>query len=86
MKKNNLGVAMVVVFCGILWLVMGEAMQAYNLAKTLQYASSEISVQSLNIAAAHFRTRAAWGIGAGLLADVLILVGVLAWQKITFKP
>ena len=61
-------------------------MQAYNLAKTLQYASTEIAVLNLNIAAAHIRTRAAWGIGAGLLADVLILVGVLAWQKITFKP
>ena len=85
MKKNILGVAMVVVFCGILWLVMGEAMQAYNLAKTLQYASTEIAVQNLNIAAAHIRLQAAFGIGAGLLADVLILVGVLAWQKITFK-
>ena len=28
----------------------------------------------------------ACGIGAGLLAVVLLLVGVLAWQKITFKP
>ena len=49
MKKNNLVVAMVVVFCGILWLVMGEAMQAYNLAKTLQDASTEIAVLNLNI-------------------------------------
>jgi hypothetical protein len=85
MNKKVLGVAMVVVFCGILWLVMGEAMQAYNQAKTLQYASTEIAVLNLNIAAAHIRLQAAFGIGAGLLADVLILVGVLAWQKITFK-
>ena len=34
----------------------------------------------------HFRTQASWGIGAGLLADVLILVSALVWQKITFKP
>ena len=30
-------------------------------------------------------TQFKWGIGAGLLADVLLLVGALAWQKITFK-
>ena len=32
---------------------------------------------------AHYRTQASWGIGAGLLVDVLLLVGVLAWSKIT---
>ena len=42
--------------------------------------------QARIMADAHFRTQASWGIGAGLLADVLILVGVVAWQKITFKP
>ena len=33
----------------------------------------------------HFRTQASWGIGAGLLADVLLLVGALAWSKLTTK-
>ena len=34
---------------------------------------------------AHFRTQGSWGIGAGLLADVLLLVGALAWSKLTAK-
>ena len=34
---------------------------------------------------AHFRTQASWGIGTGLLADVLLLVGALAWSKLTAK-
>ena len=40
---------------------------------------------NLNIAAAHIRLQAAFGIGAGLLADVLLLVGALAWSKLTAK-
>ena len=46
---------------------------------------SEYGGQNIYITSAHFRTQASWGIGAGLLADVLLLVGVVAWQKITFK-
>ena len=42
--------------------------------------------QASIMADAHWRTQRSWGIGAGLLADVLLLVGALAWQKITFKP
>ena len=33
----------------------------------------------------HFRLMASWGIGAGLLADVLLLIGALAWSKLTAK-
>ena len=76
MNKTILGVAMVVVFCITWWLVAGEAMQ--------------IAKQELT--AAQQARRAVWqakqallGVGAGLLADVLLLVGVVAWQKITFK-
>ena len=32
-----------------------------------------------------FRLMASWGIGAGLLADVLLLIGALAWSKLTAK-
>ena len=42
--------------------------------------------QASIIPSAHFRTQASWGIGAGLLADVLVLVGALAWSKRTAKP
>ena len=37
------------------------------------------------MADAHWRTQGSWGIGAGLLADVLLLVGALAWSKLTAK-
>ncbi len=60
-------------------------MQSKRVKRPMPYASSEISVQSLNIAAAHIRLQAALGIGAGLLADVLLLVGALAWSKLTAK-
>ena len=46
---------------------------------------SEYGSQNIYITSPHFRTQASWGIGAGLLVDVLLLVGVVAWQKITFK-
>ena len=41
--------------------------------------------QASIMADAHFRTQGSWGIGAGLLADVVILVGALAWSKLTAK-
>ena len=41
--------------------------------------------QAYNMADAHWRTQASWGIGAGLLAAVLLLVGALAWSKLTAK-
>ena len=101
MKKTVLGVALVVVFCIAWVLVAGEAWQAskeehwkgaHN-ERFFQYAPGTKILEShtdaewanINVADAHWRTQASWGIGAGLLADVLLLVGVLAWQKITFK-
>ena len=46
----------------------------------------DIQAEKASIMAdAHFRTQGSWGIGAGLLADVLILIGVLAWSKLTAK-
>ena len=74
MKKIVLGVAMVVVFCITFWMVAGEAWQAAKQAE-----------QADIMAAAHWRTQASWGIGAGLLADVLLLVGALTWSKLTAK-
>ena len=41
--------------------------------------------QASIMADAHWRTQRSWGIGAGLLADVLLLVGALAWSKLTAK-
>ena len=37
--------------------------------------------QTYITAEAHFRTQSLWAIGAGLLAIVLLLVGVVAWSK-----
>ena len=59
-----------------------KARQYYEPAKQPFEQAEQASI----MADAHFRTQASWGIGAGLLADVLLLVGALAWQKITFKP
>ena len=42
--------------------------------------------QASIMADAHWRTQRSWGIGAGLLAVVLPLVGVLVWSKLTAKP
>jgi len=61
---------------------LSNAREAYIQAKQ----AIEPSKQAYNMADAHFRTQGSWGIGAALLADVLLLVGVVAWQKITFKP
>ena len=78
MNKKVLGVAMVLVFCITWWIVAGEAWG--NVWKYSWYRSFWGPYWS------HFRTQASWGVGAGLLADALLLVGVVAWQKITFKP
>ena len=95
MNRKVLGVAMVVVFCITWWLVAGEAWQAANQAEQAyqqaeqaygQQQAWQQAPQAVIMADAHFRTQGSWGIGAGLLADVLILIGVLAWQKMTFKP
>ena len=52
---------------------------------TLHGESYKQAEQALATYDAHFGTQASWGIGAGLLADVLLLVGVLAWSKLTAK-
>ena len=58
-----------------------QAKQAYEQAKQTAPQAKQASI----MADAHFRTQASWGIGAGLLADVLLLVGALAWSKLTAK-
>ena len=58
-----------------------QAMQA--LEQVVQAARQ--AEQAFIMADAHWRTQASWGIGAGLLADVLLLVGALAWSKLTAK-
>ena len=78
----------------------GEAWQAYEQAdlaygqagqELLQdmcgQAGKEASQakQASIMADARWRTQAPWGIGAGLYADVVLLVGVLAWSKLTAK-
>ncbi len=87
MNRKVLGVALVVMFCVTWWLVAGEAWgqthswsEAVNMNRDFFYIIYFSDLQS------HFLKQALWGIGAGLLADVLLLVGVVAWQKITFKP
>jgi len=73
MKKTILAGVMVVAFCITWWIVAGEAWG--NVWKNSWYGPNW----------SHFRTQASWGVGAGLLADALLLVCVVAWQKITFK-
>ena len=58
-----------------------EVEQAYKQAQQ----AIEQATEASSTARAHYDTQFKWGIGAGLLADVLLLVGALAWQKITFK-
>ena len=86
---------MVVVFCIAWWLVVSEAKKAIpQVEKTLEQAkqavtqalqASQQAEQASIMADAHWRTQRSWGIGAGLLADVLLLVGALAWSKLTAK-
>ena len=78
MNRKVLGVVMVVVFCITWWIVAGEEwIWVWRYSWPSSFWGSYWS---------DFRTQASWGVGAGLLADALLLVGVVAWQKITFKP
>ena len=86
MKKTVLGVVMVVVFCITWWLVAGDAWVVLQKIGGGWDMSTLWDSTHWNPHNIYFRTKASWGIGAGLLADVLILIGVLAWQKMTFKP
>ena len=64
-----------------------QAQQAYEQAFEKAYEQAyDQPPQTYEQADALFHTRASWGVGAGLLVDVLLLVGIVAWQKITFKP
>ena len=58
--------------------------QAKAKAEQTEQASQQ-AAQAFIMADAHWRTQGSWGIGAGLLADVLLLVGALAWSKLTAK-
>ena len=58
-----------------------QAEQAYEQALQAYQPAEQASI----MADAHWRTQRSWGIGAGLLVDVLILVGALAWSKLTAK-
>ena len=58
-----------------------QAMQALEQVVQAYQQAGQASIA----ADAHWRTQASWGIGAGLLADVLLLVGALAWSKLTAK-
>ena len=60
------------------------AQQAEQASLQAQQAAQQAEQASI-MADAHWRTQASWGIGAGLLADVLLLVGALAWSKLTAK-
>ena len=79
---------MVVAFCITWWLVAGEAwqvaQQSEQTSKEWQRTAQQAEQASI-MDYAHFRTQGSWGLGAGLLADVLLLVGALAWSKLTAK-
>ena len=77
MNKTVLGVAMVVVFCITFWIVAGEA---WGYARTMETRCGFCGVYM-----SRWRTQASWGVGAGLLADLLLLVGALVWSKLTAK-
>ena len=95
MKKIILGVVMVVVFCIAWWLVVSEAKKAIpQVEKTLEQAKQAVeqakqaveqAKQAVEQVSQAVATAQKWGIGAGLLADVLLLVGALAWSKLTAK-
>ena len=63
-------------------LAAHQAKQAVEQAEQ----ASQQAEQAYIIAGADWRTQRSWGIGAGLLADVLLLVGALVWSKLTAKP
>ena len=65
-----------------------QALQAWKQAKQAYLQAQralEQAKQASIMADAHWRTQRSWGIGTGLLADVLLLVGALAWSKLTAK-
>ena len=59
-----------------------RTLQAYSQASQAYHEAC----MALPTARAHYDTRFKWGIGAGLLVDVLLLVGALAWSKLTANP
>jgi len=61
-----------------------QAEQAKAKAEQTEQASQQ-AAQAFIMADAHWRTQRSWGIAAGLLADLLLLVGALAWSKLTAK-
>ena len=61
--------------------VYAQAVDVYDSAVKAWKQAEKASIT----ADAHWRMQAAWGIGAGLLADVLLLVGVVEWWKLTAK-
>ena len=65
----------------VAWLAADQAKQAVEQAEQ----ASQQAEQAYIIAGADWRTQRSWGIGAGLLADVLLLVGALVWSKLTAK-
>ena len=79
---------MVVVFCIAWWLVVSEAKKAIpQVEKTLEQAKQAVeqAKQAVEQVSQAVATAQKLGIGAGLLADVLLLVGALAWSKLTAK-
>jgi hypothetical protein len=89
MNRRILGLALVTVFCITWWIVAGEACKKSIQAEQeyKQHADDEGGGLLFKMTSAkaneHFRTQSAWGLGAGLLADVLLLVGAVAWSKLT---
>ena len=68
---------------------MKQAVQAHEDEEVAWQAAhpEQAGIKQASIMAdAHWRTQRSWGIGAGLFADVLLLVGALAWSKLTAKP
>ena len=92
MKKTiHLGL-MAVAFCITWWVVTGEAWQA----RTQAYQASEQAEQAYEQAEQASRQAeqalaqtsmpsVLWCMGAALLVKVLLLVGALAWSKLTAK-
>jgi len=61
-----------------------QARTAQQVTQKAKWAANKKVNQSI-MPPAQFSTQATLGIGAGLLADVLLLVGALAWSKLTAK-
>ena len=90
---------MAVAFCITWWVVTGEAWQArtqaYQASEQAEQASEQAeqayeqaeqaSRQAEQALAQTSRPSVLWGMGAALLVKVLLLVGALAWSKLTAK-